>query len=477
MNAPESPDGRTLAFRDVRMRFNVRELGANGRDLPNRPGGYEELLTSLYEPLSRQYFTLHELQEAAKLAAAARWISARAPSFRLPKAGRTAWTGPAQAPGMLYFYLYPDSSRRTHVKMIATGGVSLVPFPQENVSNPFAGDASVVDLTQSSLVAPATVTELPETDLPVLPGVINGAPQNSAMRSILARKICVPSPVPPAFIGAATRGAMAYQSIAVALDSLTAAPADIDRASDLRRKLDAARLLAQRVRTTERALTILNGDLSRSAVGLAALQSELRKDRAEFIHHAAEGLEEAGDDMRGQLERADGLNPDASSMLATMSTSKNLFDIHTFLTRLEDGGLSPEAIEKMPDGPTLDVIKKAAEEFGYHGEEHVDVSAPFSEASVVGPGGHFSAPAYLEMIGDLKTISALWHVEADFAKLEFISDAHFEHLDTEGAASRAALEEKLLPLYRQLSAQLNAALADPAVKALLPLPKASGGCG
>jgi len=297
------------------------------------------------------------------------------------------------------------------------------------------------------------------------------------MRRILARKICVPSPVPPAFIGAATRGSTAYQSIAVAIGSLNASPGEIDRANDLRRKLEQARLIAQHLQTTERALTILNGNLAHSAVGLAGLQSELRKDRAEFIHHAAEGLEEAGDDMRGQLELADGLNPDASSMLATMSTSKNLFDIHTFLTRLEEGGLSPEAIEKMPDGPTLDVIKKAAEEFGYHGEEHIDVSAPFSEASVIGPGGHFNASAYLEMIGDLKTIASLWHVEEDFAKLEFISDAHFEHLDAEGAESRKALEEKLLPLYRQLSAQLNAALADPAVKALLPAPKASGGCG
>jgi hypothetical protein len=68
-------------------------------------------------------------------------------------------------------------------------------------------------------------------------------------------------------------------------------------------------------------------------------------------------------------------------------------------------------------------------------------------------------------------------VEEDFAKVEFISDYRVDQLTTQGEAARKALHDKLLPLYRTQSDELNAILSEPAIKALLPAPRASGGCG
>jgi hypothetical protein len=459
MDARQSADGHTLAFRDVAMRFNIRELG-NGRDLAPQPGSYENLLTSLYDLLSEKFLALHELKEAAKLAAAARWIHLHDPAFRLPQEGRVAWQGPTQVPGLMYFYMYGDpSSEHSHLKMIATGGVSLTPFPPGNVSvNPFAQDSSVVDLTQSSLVAPAQVEDVSE-DTPAATG--GGGAQNVALRRIAAHHICVPSPIAPAFIGEATRGTTALQSISVAENTLHNSPDNVEKAIGVARELEHARVLAQQLQITERALNALNGSLASSATGLAALQAQLRRDRDRFIRDAGGSIEQTADDMLQELALTDGLAPDARSFLDNLSQSKKIADLHEFLEKLQDArGLSPEAVEKLPDGFTLDTIKEAAEE---QSEESAN--------------GQFDSRKFLDSIGDLKILQSVWMVEEDFAKVEFISDYRVDQLTTQGEAARKALHDKLLPLYRTQSDELNAILSEPAIKALLPAPRASGGCG
>jgi len=472
MSVAQSLSGNTLDFRDVRMRFNMRELGANGRDLPNHPGGYEDLLTTLYEPLSQRYFTLHELKEAAKLAAAARWIHLHDPAFRLPTAGRVAWNGPSRMPGLVYFYLYPDAARHTHMKMIATGGISLTPFPPENVANPFSSDSSVVDLTHSSLIAPASVEEIPAADDVVAPRV----PQNTALRRITAHTICVPSPIAPAFIATASRGAETYQSLSVALNALDASPDQIARSNDLRQKLDVARRDAQQLLFAEQTINDLNLKVAAGAIGFAATQRQLVRDRDAFIRDASGTIEEAGDDMISQLSLAEHLNPDASSFLSGLSTSKSLYDLHEFLERISEAhGLSEAAVEKLPDGLTLDFIKTAAEQLGYHGEESVDPTVLRSGATMFEPEGHFNAPGYLEMIGDFKVLQGVWKVEAGFAKLEFLTAKHVDQLEAQSDAARM-LQAKLLPVARDLNDRLDADLADPAVRAVVPAPKRAGGC-
>jgi hypothetical protein len=156
MNTPQSPDGTTLALRDLTMRFNVREQDGSRRDLPNKSGSYEELLTSLWNDFEFEYPTLHELRETAKLAAAARWMLAHNPSATLPEAGRSHWQGPGKVPGLMFMELAPDpvlGPAKTHVTTIAEGGVSEAP-PAGFQGEPFPSDTSVVDLRGSAFFSP-----------------------------------------------------------------------------------------------------------------------------------------------------------------------------------------------------------------------------------------------------------------------------------------------------------------------------------
>jgi PDZ domain len=153
MDTPQSASGKTLAFQDVKMKFNIRDESgrasdASGKDLPNKPGGYEELLTSLWDNLEQEYPTLHELRESAKIADAAEWILTKNPSASLPKEGRVPWQGPAKVPGLVYFEMTPDSSRatKTKVTIIANGGDSFKRHhPESGVLTPFPINSAVLD--------------------------------------------------------------------------------------------------------------------------------------------------------------------------------------------------------------------------------------------------------------------------------------------------------------------------------------------
>ena len=88
INAAQSTDGRVLALREARMRFNIRETDNRENDLPNqRPGGYEDVLTGLYDQFEQEFSPLHELREAAKLAAVAVWMQKQNPTIHLPAEG------------------------------------------------------------------------------------------------------------------------------------------------------------------------------------------------------------------------------------------------------------------------------------------------------------------------------------------------------------------------------------------------------
>jgi hypothetical protein len=125
LDVAQSSSGDTLELRDVQMRYNIHKLGKNGIDLPNQePSGYADLLTSLYNDFEREYPSLHELREIAKLTAAAAWLHGKTPSLRLPQDGAVKWRGPAKVPGLAYTYLY-NRDRKLFYQMLVEGGVNL----------------------------------------------------------------------------------------------------------------------------------------------------------------------------------------------------------------------------------------------------------------------------------------------------------------------------------------------------------------
>jgi len=124
IDASRSTDGNVLAFRDVKMHFNIREHRADGRDLPiQQLGEYEKLLSSLYEGFAREYPVFHELREAAKLAYAAQWLKTKSPEPRMPASGRSVWEGPASVPGFMFVTWSPIGE--DVITWSAVGGVSL----------------------------------------------------------------------------------------------------------------------------------------------------------------------------------------------------------------------------------------------------------------------------------------------------------------------------------------------------------------
>ncbi|MHB8268016.1 hypothetical protein [Bradyrhizobium sp.] len=127
VDARRSTDDNILSLRNVAMRINMRQLGPNGRDLPNQqPGDYEKLLTSLYEDFVQNFSPLfHEFREAAKLAYAAQWLKARKPDLQMPAEGRTHWQGPQTVPGIIFVTWSPQPSRSDVVTVSAIGGNSL----------------------------------------------------------------------------------------------------------------------------------------------------------------------------------------------------------------------------------------------------------------------------------------------------------------------------------------------------------------
>jgi len=161
VNAAQSADGKTLALRDAHMRINIKETDRAGKDLPNQQqGGYENVLTGLYDKFEQEFSTLHELREAAKLAAAAAWMRKQDPTIRLPAEGRASWKGPETVDGLVYIYLTVNLQHESKIMKIAEGGVSLA-MPAGDTATLFPIDSSVVDLHGSSMMA--TIFTRPDT--------------------------------------------------------------------------------------------------------------------------------------------------------------------------------------------------------------------------------------------------------------------------------------------------------------------------
>jgi hypothetical protein len=268
MDAAQSADGDTLEFRNVQMRFNIREIGKNGADLPSKPNGYEDLLTSLYDDFAHEYPTLNELREAEKLAAVATWLNAKSPSIRLAKDGTVAWQGPSKVPGLVFVYFFKrgDSPK---IDMIAEGGVNLDPFPL---------DSSVVDLRGLAAGGPASRgTPL----MPIDPSIVDlrglpagGSPEvyRRDLATLLGHPVDV---VVPQSVGATTQvttGKGTYQMLTATLNSLSVV--DAERALEQRDELEKDRNLALRLWVVERAIDIIKQGSSDWMQQLQELQNE-----------------------------------------------------------------------------------------------------------------------------------------------------------------------------------------------------------
>jgi hypothetical protein len=450
MDTPQSPDGKILAFRNVKMRFNIREESNTGQDLPDQPGSYESLLTSLWDKFEQQYPTLHELKEAAKVAAAAKWILQRNQAAAMPAAGRTPWQGPATVPGLVFIELTPDPTQgmaKTHETIIAEGGVSLTPFPPENVSpqnangqanaNPFPDDSSVVDLT--GLGAPAGA---PAGDTPLTVELFSHQEQNSLASRIFHEKIVVPEPHPAGWVASFTKGNQTLTAVSVALNQLKqSSAAQTQDSIELRQKLERVRLVSIQLAQVERVLNILNEKNAQQAEEFQKLQTEITKDRDEFYDHiwgfAIDNMLEA----RSELKE----HPDIAEAGEIANEAKEDIDYYEGLQRALATGSVPVA--------TLEASAATIKKFS-------------TELSQVAHAlGSTTAATYFTTVTEAGKFEDVLAMEGQVAQLEFITDAQVAQL-TASSATVTDLQNKLLPLQKKLTDQLDALCNDPQVKAL-----------
>ncbi len=278
LSLAQSSDGFTLETRDARMRFNIREIGAGGKDARHAPGSYEELLTSLYDDLSKEFPILHELRECAKLTGAALWLRERKPDVKLPKSGRLAWNGPSKVAGVMYMTWSPKPKHgAVNVSMMAMGGVTLVPP---------VGEAVAVWPPEVNQMAPkdSSVADMQGNESVIVPEIYD----NQVLKKMLKRTVIVPVPPVAGWVGGATKGQRLYQAV-----SALPVPEEFDseKAFELQNKLEELKALTFHLRTVDHAVNLLNQAGYKGQLQLAELEKELQKARDENIEIAWDSVE------------------------------------------------------------------------------------------------------------------------------------------------------------------------------------------
>jgi hypothetical protein len=440
MDTPQSPDGKILAFRNVKMRFNIREQSDSGKDLPNKPGSYEELLTSLWDNFEIEYPTLHELREAAKLAAAAKWILSKNQSASLPVAGRTHWQGPRKVPGLIFIELAPDATRgmyKTHETIIAEGGVALTPFPQNNIhnpnTNPFPPDSSVVNLTGlGSAGGEASLS----------PVLFSHQEQDSLASRIFHEKIVVPEPHPSAWVAEFTNGDRRLNAISMALNQLKqSSPIDTEASIEQRRKLEQARLVAIHLAQVERALNLLDEKNSERVREFQQLQAEITEQRNRFYEHMFDFS--IGNMLEARYELNDESDIAEAGDVAS-ETKENIEYLESIQRALKTGSAPVGLLEA-----GASTVKRFSERLS-------DISHEM---------GLTPAATYFDTVTEAKKFGDVLAMEGEVGQLEFITDYKVETLSSTSDAEANA-RNKLLPLQKKLTDQLNVLCNDPQLKGL-----------
>jgi len=348
MDVAQSPDGNTLEFRSARMQFNLRELAAAGRNLPPEPGSYGELLTSLYDALSQEFPALHELREAAKLAAAAEWLKSRRPDIKLPASGLSSWNGPSRLPGLIFIYLHqPTAGSSMNTTVIASGGVALEPFPPGPGKDLIPIDSSVVDLrdiAQPPAGAPGVEPGGPN------PTISLPAYNNEALRKVLRREIVVPDYHPPGWFAKATTGQSKGKLFTEALSVLARAEGDPEERLQVTRKLEEARRLAHVLENVDNTLNLLTAKNLGAAEEIERLTRSLARSNDQFIESALGVLTQGLDEAYGYLksERAAQLPEFANVAAASNEAQRQLDGLKSKLDTIESlrtaaAGFSGEA--------------------------------------------------------------------------------------------------------------------------------------
>lgn len=450
LDLAQSKDGHTLETRGTQMRFNIREKGKFGQDLPPSRSGYEELLTSLYDDLSVQFPVLHELQECAKLAGAARWLKEFRPDLKLPRTGRVPWHGPDRAPGIVFMTWSPNPRPGVvNASLKAMGGVSLdFPVPDIGPAGPTGGnlrraipiDSRVVDLKNSSLTITPTLFE------------------NQALKKYLRPVTEPPVPRPSGWVVSATKGEKNLKRITQALNVIASSKeCNAGASMEITRQLEQARHIALHLKYVESAINMINKQAPNRQAAFKELEDNLREGMQSTYQTAVESYESLLFSYPGYVAETGVLKEFGSPGEFLTRQVKD----ERWLDRVET---TWKIFKEIRENTDIEHAISGTSEFfqgilKFATEEN---PARDSFGKIINPVQATLAHAN-RALAIAETANRSFKIVNNLYTL-FNSSAKLRQLTAQTDKELAALRDQLLPLQRELSNQLDKALKDPLVK-------------
>lgn len=429
--AAQSPDRSTFLIRDIAMRFNIRELDARGAGRPTTAGGYEEMLSGMYEELSQEFFVLHELREAAKLAAIAEWIRGKVPDFRLPDAGRSNWQAPDKLPGMVFVYLGGgDANGTADMTTFATGGVALTPY--EGWGPVFKDgmapvDASVVDLRHLPRVSPGPTASA--VSLPTY--------TNTELRRVLKTAPVPPEWHPDGWVAAASSGQATLRTVSVLRNRETARGDTIDQ----HEKIELLQALGHRLTKVDALLNAVNARSPELQQQIDRTVAELEGDRQRYIEHSLAILRQCTFGLRSELKP--GTLAQSTEGAAQLKELEEKFE--SWSSRLEAlRSRSPQ---------------RQVEELAGLAGELAEAAEGLADSPVLGP--------MLRVMNTASRMKDIAGLGSGLLKVYVVSDYDVRKL-TEDADTRLRAVDSLTSYRQKLLDDIRKLEADPALQQLQP---------
>lgn len=446
-----SSDNSTLRFGRTEMRINIGRAIGGGSE--RRDDGYGQFLTGLYDDLAGEFTQLHELREVAKLAIVARWLNSVKPGFRLPTEGRARLSPPATLEGFVTLIWSPQ---RIKVSLIAPGGIDFN-VPPIGPSGPVFPDRQTVNVPIDTSVV--DMRDFTVDDMPTVDPALFSPDAATSIPARYRRPLSLP-PVPSSvrLVALATKGQRTLGRIN-GLRTQTASDAgrcDADKSRTLHDKLSDAASTARRLQGVEDALNAITSQEPERQRSFDKIDKTVREEEQRLTEGmmdiATSGLLGAYDELKGGTQVRS--IQDLETLITTMRDAKaKLGDISDKLANLDLAISSAMA-------RSLNEREQATQGLLSY------IKDVLSEGATV--KGTDATSRALRTAGKALNVAGKVQTALDGAEsLYKIADAAetLQRLDTQSEIEIKGLRDSLLPLQRQLSDRLDAAMNDPQVRA------------
>jgi len=447
LDVAQSANGYTLQTDDARMRFNIGGIGNQAHSAP-----YADFLTNQYDELSQQLPVLHELREAAKLVAVAKWLRQHNPHLRLTRAA-DVWQPPASLPGTVYLNWSPQPGVNT-VSMMAMGGISLdFEVPPIGPAGPvgyvvgrprFAVDTSIVDLSGIETVRTPAILRY----------------ERPALSKSLRRPYTVPPvPRPPAWVARHKKGQTVLRMLSVRANEVGQCPAV--EAASLGKDLEHAQRIARQLSTVENAINTITDQSPARQAKFKGFEQDLAAARDEFIESSydivTQGLFSTYKSMH-DTRLAKRFGP-AREVVDVMLENKDALD--NFKGKLDEY----QRYKTVYDGFAKDDTAARQQAANKLIEIAIELGEEIEKNKllVTNPAAKQALGALNKSLGYAKSLKSVYTLGKSLVTLSS-TGKKIERLGKQTEQDLASLTKELLPMKRDLSDELDSAMKSRAIQ-------------